>query len=99
MIQILYFTETCSFSLDNVLLHMCVISDDKIGVVHAKEDQDGCTGLDILSHHRLTKYNCRTWAKMETAKLNNGPNGMVPISLAGRPCVALSYHSYNQVFP
>ena len=23
---------------------MCVINDDELGVVHAKEDQDGCTG-------------------------------------------------------
>ena len=97
--QFLYFTDTFSFSLDNVLLHICVINNDEIGVVHAKEDQDGCTGRDILSNHKLTKYSCRTGTKMETAKLGNEPNGIVPISLAGKPCVALSYHSYNQVFP
>ena len=94
------FPETQSFSLDNILTHMCVINDEEVGVVTAVETVDCCSDCEkILGNYKLTKYSLRTGAAVDMTRLKSGPNGLVPISLAGRPCVALSYHTYNEIFP
>ena len=76
-----------------------MINDEEVCVAHAKETVDGCTGIDKLCKHKLTKYNLETGAELDTAKLWTSPNGLVSISLAGRPCVAVSYHIYNGCRP
>ena len=94
------FPETHSFSLDNILTHMCLINDEEVGVVTTVETVDCCSDCEkILGSYKLTKYSLRTGAEVDITRLKSGPNGLVPISLAGRPCVALSYHTCNEIFP
>ena len=66
-----------------------MINDDEICVVHTKEKDNS----DKV--RKVSKYNLETGAELDTAKLWTSPNGIVSISLAGRPCVAVSYHMYN----
>ena len=79
---------------------MCLINDEEVGVVTAVEIVGFCNDYDkILSNYKLTKYSLRTGAEVDVARLKSGPNGLVSVNLAGRPCVALSYHTYNEIFP
>ena len=79
---------------------MCLINDEEVCVVTAVETMDCCSDFDkILSNYKLRKYSLRTGAEVDVTKLKSGPNGLVPISLGEIPCVALSYHTYNEILP
>ena len=80
---------------------MCLVNDEEVDVVTAVETVDCCSDLDYksLSNYELTKYNLRTGAEVDVTRLRKEPNGLVSMNLAGKLCVALSYHTYNEILP
>ena len=64
---------------------LCVLEPDHVVVLHSERSN--------IDTYQLTKYNLQSHLGVSSVKVQDNPTGITAVTLIGKRCIALSYHT------